>query len=152
MIVADIGLSTKSLRQTADGGRSIEDLRDNTAFGDDCVVLTGSSNRNLDDAIKAFAGRGGSAIDPDRCLLPTNFRGFCVASKVDIGSEIDMRLDELYSELGRGAWRRLEPFTNSWQAYLEVGGYPKAVSDWCARNTVEPQTWGAIGTWLGLKQ
>jgi uncharacterized protein len=55
----------------------IKDLRDNTSFGDDCVVLTGSSNRNLDQAIKAFAGRGGSAIDPDRCLLPMTFRQFC---------------------------------------------------------------------------
>ncbi len=126
----------------------IKDLRDNTPFGDDCVVLTGSSNRNLDDAIKAFAGRRGSAVDPDRCLLPMNFKDFCAASKVNIPSSFELRPDELYSELGRTTWQQMEPFTDqlvsAWQAYLEVGGYPKAVSDWCGHNSVEPQTWGAI--------
>lgn len=126
----------------------IKDLRDNTSFGDDCVVLTGSSNRNLDDAIKAFAGRRGSAIDPDRCLLPMTFRQFC-----DCLSAVDrpisaVRPDELRSGLARDVWQSLVPVTDdlvaAWQAFLEVGGYPKAVSDWRARNHIEPSTWGAL--------
>jgi uncharacterized protein len=113
-----------------------------------CGHIDCGQQRKDHTAIKAFAGRRGSAIDPDRCLLPMNFRDFCAATNVDIPSDIGIRPDELYSELGRTNWQRMEPFTDqlvsSWQAYLEVGGYPKAVSDWHAGNSVEPQTWGAI--------
>jgi uncharacterized protein len=126
----------------------IKDLRDNTSFGDDCVVLTGSSNRNLDEAIKAFAGRRGSAINPDRCLLPMTFRQFC-ASLGGVDHSISaLRPDELRSDLARDVWHSLVPVTDdlvaAWQAYLEVGGYPKAVGDWRTRNHIEPSTWGAL--------
>ena len=126
----------------------IKDLRDNTVFGDDCVVLTGSSNRNLDEAIKAFAGRRGSAVDPDRCLLPMTFREFCGSTRFVDQPVPALRPDELLSEMARDVWQSLVPATDdlvaAWQAYLEVGGYPKAVSDWRARNHVEPSTWGAL--------
>lgn len=126
----------------------IKDLRDNTSFGDDCVVLTGSSNRNLDEAIKAFAGRRGLAIDPDRCLLPMTFRQFCASLGAIDRSIAAVRPDELRSGLARDVWQSLVPVTDdlvaAWQAYLEVGGYPKAVSDWRARNHIEPSTWGAL--------
>lgn len=49
---------------------AVKNLRDNTAFRDDCVVLTGSSNSGLDEAIKALAGRRGDVGSPDRALLP----------------------------------------------------------------------------------
>jgi uncharacterized protein len=126
----------------------IKDLRDNTAFGDDCVVLTGSSNRNLDEAIKAFAGRRGSALDPDRCLLPMTFRDFCASTRAVDRSISAVRPDELMSDMARDVWQSLVPVTDdlmaAWQAYLEVGGYPKAVSDWRARNHVDSSTWGAL--------
>jgi uncharacterized protein len=126
----------------------IKDLRDNTSFGDDCVVLTGSSNRNLDEAIKAFAGRRGSAVDPDRCLLPMTFRQFCSSLGAAARPIIAVRPDELRTDMARDAWQSLVPVTDdlvaAWQAYLEVGGYPKAVSDWRARNRVEASTWGAL--------
>jgi uncharacterized protein len=126
----------------------IKDLRDNTAFGDDCVVLTGSSNRNHDEAIKALAGRRGSAVDPDRCLLPMTFRDFCASTRALDRPIPTLRPDELQSDLARDVWRSLVPATDdlaaAWQAYLEVGGYPKAVSDWRARNQVDASTWGAL--------
>ncbi|HLH68907.1 MAG TPA: hypothetical protein VKY90_07735 [Candidatus Dormibacteraeota bacterium] len=48
----------------------IKNLRDNPGLRDDRVVPTGPSNGNLDQAIKAFAGRRGPVHDPDRALLP----------------------------------------------------------------------------------
>jgi uncharacterized protein len=41
---------------------AIKWLRDNTAFGGDCVVLTGSSARDLADAQKQLAGRLGRRL------------------------------------------------------------------------------------------
>jgi len=126
----------------------IKDLRDSTSLGEDCVVLTGSSNRNLDEAIKAFAGRRGGAVDPDRCLLPMTFRDFCESSSFKVELPVDLRPDELLTETARDVWQSLIPMTDNlvaaWQAYLEVGGYPKAVSDWRARNHIGPSTWGAL--------
>lgn len=62
---------------------AIKWLRDNTAFGDDCVVLTGSSARDLAAAQKQLAGRLGAAEHSDRLLLPMSFRSFCRALGID---------------------------------------------------------------------
>ncbi len=62
---------------------TIKWLRDNTAFGDDCVVLTGSSARDLADAQKQLAGRLGAAVQPDRLLLPMGFRAFARAMDLE---------------------------------------------------------------------
>lgn len=129
----------------------IKDLRDNTSLRSDCVVLTGSSNQDLDAAIKAFAGRRGGAVDPDRCLLPMSFYDFCAATgrtPTSLSDLPDMRPDELMSDNAQSTWRDLIPVTDdlvaAWQAYLEVGGYPKAVSDWRAGNQISAVTWGAL--------
>jgi uncharacterized protein len=98
--------------------------------------------------IKAFAGRRGSAFDPDRCLLPMTFRQFCSCLGVADRSIAAVRPDELRTDMARDVWQNLVPATDNlvaaWQAYVEVGGYPKAVSDWRAHNRVEPSTWGAL--------
>ena len=51
-------------------------LRDNTAMREDCVVLTGSSSLDLDEARNELAGRRGGAGRSDRLLLPMSFRSF----------------------------------------------------------------------------
>lgn len=51
-------------------------LRDNTAMRQDCVVLTGSSSLDLDEARNELAGRRGGAGRSDRLLLPMSFRSF----------------------------------------------------------------------------
>ena len=126
----------------------VKSLRDNTALGGDCVVLTGSSNRDLDQAIKAFAGRRGAVADPDRALLPMDFAAFCRSLSIDTPSLPQLRADELMSSCGRDVWSALAPYMDdvnaAWQAYLYVGGYPKAVSDWRRTNNVEVHTWQAL--------
>ena len=52
-------------------------LRDNDSrFGDDTVVLTGSSATDLGTAAGTLLGRRGDAASPDRVLLPMGFRTF----------------------------------------------------------------------------
>ena len=126
----------------------LKNLRDNTNFGNDCVVLTGSTNQNLDEAIKAFAGRRGHIDDPDRCLLPMNFGEFCRSLGIDLPSIEGLRADQLMSTRALDTWRTLAPYTDdlgaAWQTYLEVGGYPKAVGDWRRTNQVGTPTWRAL--------
>jgi hypothetical protein len=126
----------------------IKNLRDNTAFGADCVVLTGSSNAGLDEAIKALAGRRGHATNPDRVLLPMDFRAFCSCLGIDLPSVQGVRADELRSSESRDLWLSLIPYTEdlvgAWAAYLESGGYPQAVADWRRGNAVSPSTIQAV--------
>ncbi len=60
--------------------QTIKELRDqDTAFREACVVLTGSSARDLDQARKDLADRRGGVANSDRLLLPMGFRSFCRA-------------------------------------------------------------------------
>jgi len=117
-------------------------LRDNTAFGEDCVVLTGSSARNLTDAQKQLAGRLGSAGRSDRLLLPMGFRRFArtmglgelpqpdpVRARDFMSSDVDAALTELL------AW--LDQLLSAWELYLRIGGFPRAVSDQLAHGDVQ---------------
>jgi uncharacterized protein len=121
---------------------AIKWLRDNSAFGEDCVVLTGSSARDLTDAQKQLAGRLGSAGQSDRLLLPMGFRRFAGAMGLDglpqpdpvrardfMSPDVDAALTELL------AW--LDPLLSTWELYLRVGGFPRAVSDQLAHGDVQ---------------
>lgn len=126
----------------------IKNLRDNTALRNDCVVLTGSSNADLNKAIKALAGRRGPVAQPDRVLLPMSFATFSRSLAFDLPSGVTIRPDELMTDKARDAWYALAPYTSdlttAWQAFLEVGGYPKAVGDWRRGNQVQEVTWRAL--------
>ncbi len=63
--------------------QTIKELRDqDTTFREACVVLTGSSARDLEQARKDLADRRGGIADSDRLLLPMGFRAFCRAWEV----------------------------------------------------------------------
>jgi predicted AAA+ superfamily ATPase len=117
-------------------------LRDNTQFGRDCVVVTGSSARDLADAQKHLAGRRGKAAQPDRLLLPMGFRRFAraigltqlpeprpVGARAFISAHVDSALTELLP------W--LDSLLSAWELYLRVGGFPRAVSDQLASGDVQ---------------
>ncbi len=121
---------------------AIKWLRDNTAFGEDCVVLTGSSARDLADAQKQLAGRLGGAGHSDRLLLPMGFRRFARAVGLDglpqpdpvrardfMSSEVDAAFTELLP------W--LDTLLSTWELYLRVGGFPRAVSDQLTHGDVQ---------------
>jgi uncharacterized protein len=121
---------------------AIKWLRDNTPFGDDCVVLTGSSARDLAEAQKQLAGRLGRTAQPDRLLLPMGFRKFARAMGLDglpqpdpvriqdfISAEVDATFIELLP------W--LDELLSIWELYLRVGGFPRAVGDQLAHGEVQ---------------
>ena len=111
----------------------LKNLRDNTSLRSDCVVLTGSSNAGLDEAVKALAGRRGSAVRPDRAVLPMGFGDFCqsIGSTAPAGSPL--RPSQLRSRTAAQRYLELygslDDLSAAWQIYLEVGSYPRAVSD-----------------------
>jgi predicted AAA+ superfamily ATPase len=113
---------------------SIKWLRDNTTFGADCVVLTGSSARDLADSQKALAGRLGSATPSDRLLLPMGFRRFaCLMGLGDLPQPEPVRARDFRSPATDAVFAELAPWLDAllttWELYLQVGGFPRAVSD-----------------------
>jgi uncharacterized protein len=123
---------------------AIKNLRDTTEFGEDCVVLTGSSAQDLDDARKELAGRRGPVRDSDRLLLPMSFRAFTEAigmrelptiPAVSPQRFLDKSTDHALHELI--PW--LDDLASAWELYLRVGGYPRAVSDQLKHGVVQPE-------------
>jgi predicted AAA+ superfamily ATPase len=120
----------------------IKRLRDgDPVFRRSCVVLSGSSARDLREATKALAGRRGDVVDSDRLLLPMDFRSFCrSAGVVDNVPEASLRPKDLRSVAGEEAISELSPFfsglDHAWQVYLQIGGFPRAVRDFVASASV----------------
>jgi hypothetical protein len=113
----------------------IKELRDqNTAFREGCVVLTGSSARNLREATSNLADRRGGVADSDRLLLPMGFRQFCAAvgDVHDIPPAV-LRPRDFLTERAASALHDLHPWwaelDDRWQLFLRVGGFPRAVGD-----------------------
>ena len=114
---------------------AIKWLRDNdTRFGLDTVVLTGSSAVNLDEAVKALAGRRGGAEHSDRVLLPMSFRAFVGACSENPPPQDPrpLQVGDLTPALFEEAVATLAPWLNQliqqWDIYLAVGGFPQAVA------------------------
>ena len=121
---------------------AIKWLRDNTAFGEDCVVLTGSSARDLADAQKQLAGRLGRTDRPDRLLLPMSFRRFAKAMGLDgLPAPDPARAHDFMSPAVDAAFTELLPWLDrllsTWELYLRVGGFPRAVADQLAHGEVQ---------------
>ncbi len=116
-------------------------LRDNTDMGVDCVVLTGSSARDLEDARKELAGRRGAAVDSDRLLMPMSFRAFChVMGMRDLPKPDPVEPRDLLSPAIDHAVAELLPWLDDlvslWAVYCRVGGFPRAAADQVAHGDV----------------
>jgi hypothetical protein len=116
-------------------------LRDNTAMREDCVVLTGSSSMDLDEARNELAGRRGGAGRSDRLLLPMSFRSFfgqlhhdsptrlpVIRAKDFLGREREEAVFELQP------W--LDQLASAWEVYCRCGGFPSAVEGQIAHGEV----------------
>ena len=114
---------------------AIKELRDgDPVFRGSCVVLSGSSARDLREATKALAGRRGDAVRSDRLLMPMGFRSYCRSTGAFDGlPDASLRPKDFSTAAGRAAISELTPFfsdlDHAWQTYLRVGGFPRAVSD-----------------------
>lgn len=124
---------------------AIKRLRDtDPVFRRSCVVLSGSSARDLREATKALAGRRGDALDSDRLLLPMDFREFCLAiGGFESLPDAELRPSALFTETGEEAIGALLPFfvdlDHAWQSYLRIGGFPRAVRDFVSTADVSVQ-------------
>ena len=115
-------------------------LRDNDGrFGDDTVVLTGSSAADLGTAIGTLLGRRGDATNPDRVLLPIGFRTFaslraeCRGQPLPPGDIGPLAIADFGTNQLQAAAHELAPWLHdlvmAWEAYLLTGGFPQAVAD-----------------------
>lgn len=110
-------------------------LRDNTPMDGDCLVLSGSSSRELQRATKQLAGRRGTARS-SRALLPMGFGAFCTAVGLELPEVPVLRPDQLLLPEADRAIHALRPFLSdlvgAWERFLHVGGMPQAVAGWAA--------------------
>ena len=112
-------------------------LRDSDQrFRADTVVVTGSSATDLTAAVKALAGRRGPARSPDRFLLPMGFRAFAQHIEPPSGGAVPniegLPVSGLASARLADATQALVPWLDwlvaAWDTYLQVGGFPAALS------------------------
>ncbi|MGH2903945.1 MAG: ATP-binding protein [Solirubrobacteraceae bacterium] len=115
--------------------QTIKELRDqDTTFREACVVLTGSSARDLEQARKDLADRRGGIADSDRLLLPMGFRAFCRAlGGFDGLPPLLFRPKDILTASAEHAIAALEPWSDgladAWELFLDVGGFPRAVGE-----------------------
>lgn len=110
-------------------------LRDNTPFGEDTVVCTGSSWGDTSSAERdLLAGRAGSSsTHRTRLLLPMSFRDVLAATRPQLPLPDTAPPWDLQSEAAINSVPDLELFTDefdlAWQSYLASGGFPRAVAE-----------------------
>lgn len=126
----------------ADWSQTIKELRDqDTNFREACVVLTGSSARDLEQARKDLADRRGGIADSDRLLLPMDFRSFCRAlgGFEELPDEFVQPRD-LLTPASERAIAALEPWSDAladaWELFLDIGGFPRAVGEFVGTGAV----------------
>ena len=114
---------------------TIKFLRDNTRFGDDTVVCTGSSwDAEAEVERDLFAGRAGTATTRrSRLLLPMRFCDVLAATGRDVPSPGSVPPWDLQGPAAAAAAAAAELAVDdldlAWQAYLTSGGFPRAVAE-----------------------
>ena len=123
-----------------DWPRAIKWLRDNTAFDEDTVVLTGSSAVDLEEARKELADRRGPAADSDRVLRPMSFRSFCACMQSSAPLDAPVVAPGAFQPDAETALDDLLPWLDElaslWDLFLLCGGLPRAVADQLATGSV----------------
>lgn len=113
--------------------RGIKWVRDNSAASADCIVVTSSSARDVAAGSVHPAGRRGPEVGLDRLLLPMSFADFSRCAGYSLPSPPRIPFDAFYTEGGRAACQEalvhMGILGDAFEAYLLVGGFPQAVSD-----------------------
>ncbi len=140
------------VRHWAEG---LKQLRDGTVLRHGCVVATGSSAAELRRARGEFGGREGEdgSGGKIRMLLPMGFRSFLRELYPELAADLPTEffaLSDLQSESSHRYLTPLRPFiddvTIAWERYLNVGGFPRAVSD-VAAGGIDVSSSTADGFW-----
>ncbi len=127
-----------------DWPRAIKYLRDQTGARDDCLVLSGSSARDLRTAGERLPGRRGKVARPDRILLPMSFREWLAARGEHPPSDRPLRLHQLLEMTGPSRLREavvaLPRLERLFADYLVTGGFPEALHDFLNSGTIAEST------------
>lgn len=128
--------------------------RDNTAFGDDTVVCTGSSWSDTGEIERdLLAGRAGSTSARRlRLLHPMRFRDVLAVTRPEIPRPRSVAPWDLQGDASRATASDLEVFADeldlAWQAYLTSGGFPRAVAEHTRTGAVSTAFLEDIEAWL----
>ncbi len=131
----------------------LKDARDETPIRRDTVVVTGSSAHDLTEAERDLgAGRVGSVLNPFRLLLPMSFADVVRLRFPALPTLPETPLYGLQGPSVAAALRQLDPFVDefdlAWQAYLEHGGFPRAVAEFARNGTVGTSFARDLRAWL----
>jgi predicted AAA+ superfamily ATPase len=135
---------------------TIKYLRDNTVFGDDSVVCTGSSwSETCEVERDLLAGRSGSSASRrSRTLLPMSFRDYLDNTRKTIPLPEAVPPWNLQSGQTAQAAETLAAFADdldlAWQAYLTSGGFPRAVTEHHRGGAVSESFARDIASWLHI--
>ena len=132
----------------------LKPARDNTPFGDDTVVVTGSRWRRDEDVegdllVGRAGAQGGRRI---RLLLPMTFRSFLEATRPDLRRPepvhpADLQSPALAAELATLAFD-VDAYDLAWQDYLSCGGFPRAVGEHTRKGEVSEAFVRDLLSWL----
>ena len=132
--------------------QAIKNLHDNHRLAQDCVVVTGSSSRDLRAGSELLPGRRGRTLDRDRRLFPMSFRNFVGAVEPDLLlPEAGYHPEDVAGANGPGSAMRqaierprvgasLIGLVDLLEQYARVGGFPGAVADYVRTREVNPAT------------
>jgi predicted AAA+ superfamily ATPase len=119
-------------------------LRDHGDASGDCMVITGSSARDIRAGGERLPGRRGPGTDLDKVLLPLSFGEFLSAT----GRAPDLPtcpLEDLAwgtdTAAIREAMLHLADLDTAYHQYLHVGGFPAAVADFLRDGAVSDSTY-----------
>ncbi len=108
-------------------------VRDNTAVEGDCIVVTGSSARDIAGGTADLAGRRGPDVGLDRLLMPLSFAEFARCAGYSLPTPPKIAFDDFYDAEGRAACQEALLYAgilyDAFEAYLLAGGFPQAVAD-----------------------
>lgn len=113
--------------------RGLKWVRDNTPAAADCIVATGSSARDIGAGSEHLAGRRGPDPGLDRLLLPMSFPEFARCAGFPLPEPSAIPFAAFFAAEGRRACQEalvhIGTLPDAFEAYLLVGGFPQAVSD-----------------------
>lgn len=133
---------------------SVKYLRDNTDFGLDTVVCTGSSwDGRANTERDLLAGRAGtSSTHRTRLVLPMTFRDYVRATKRLLPEIPVVGPWDLQNVVAAGAASAVELNVDAldlaWQSYLSCGGFPRAVAEHDRSGQVSQAFVADLAAWL----
>ena len=126
---------------------AILSLRDRGDTSEDCLILTGSSARDIRSGGERLPGRRGPGVDLDKVLLPLSFPEFLRATGRDPGippgSLEDLAWGTETSAI-REAMLHFADLDASFHDYLQVGGFPAAVANFLSDGVVSETTYQTL--------